>query len=200
MFSNVSKRTSNNNNIQMNFNTIFTKPPTLKQITKNPKPQQQPQSQPQKKDSGLSWGKHVWYFLHTLIEKVKDSHFNELRDDILKYIYIICTNLPCPMCSNHAKTTLDGMNFNSLRTKQQIKITLFNFHNLLNKQKGYPIFTESELSKYSNADLKLISVNFFNAYIDKNNNLKMMNQNMYRNMIIKEITAWFTKNYNCFNF
>ena len=72
--------------------------------------------------------------------------------------------------------------------------------NLLNKQKGYPIFTESELSKYSNADLKLISVNFFNAYIDKNNNLKMMNQNMYRNMIIKEITAWFTKNYNCFNF
>ena len=146
------------------------------------------------------WGPCIWKTIHTLTVKIKDSEFNNQKKGLIDIIYRICTNLPCPMCSNHAKTTLDGMNFNSLRTKQQIKITLFNFHNLLNKQKGYPIFTESELSKYSNADLKLISVNFFNAYIDKNNNLKMMNQNMYRNMIIKEITAWFTKNYNCFNF
>ena len=71
---------------------------------------------------------------------------------------------------------------------------------MLNKQKGYIIFTQAELSKYSNADFKRVIVNFFNAYIEKNNNLRMMNQNLHRAMIIKDLKTWFSHNQNKFNF
>ena len=148
----------------------------------------------------MQWGKHVWYFLHTFIEKVKDSEFETVRTDMLKFIYQICTNLPCPLCSEHARTHLNGVNFNSLQTKEQIKMTLFNFHNMLNKQKGYVIFTQAELSKYSNADFKKVIINFFNAYMERNNNLRMMNHNLHRSIIIKDLKIWFLHNQNKFNF
>ena len=38
----------------------------------------------------------------------------------------------------------------------QIKITLFNFHNLLNKQKGYPIFTINEENLYLKKGFNLL--------------------------------------------
>lgn len=200
MFSRISKRTiDSNNNIQMNINMY--KRPTLKQITTN-KPKETPRvSQPEKSQKqGMQWGKHVWYFLHTFIEKVKNSEFETVRTDILKFIFQICTNLPCPLCSEHARTHLNGINFNSLQTKEQIKMTLFNFHNMLNKQKGYIIFTQAELSKYSSADFKKVIINFFNAYMERNNNLRMMNHNLHRSIIIKELKIWFSHNQNKFNF
>lgn len=198
MFSRLSKRTTDNNNIQMNLNMY--KRPTLKQLTTN-KPKEVVVQQPEKNQKqGMQWGKHVWYFLHTFIEKIKDFEFENVRTDILKFIFQICTNLPCPLCSEHAKNHLNGINFNLLNSKQQVKITLFNFHNMLNKQKGYVIFTQAELSKYSNADFKRVIFNFFNAYIEKNNNLRMMNQNLHRALIIKDLKTWFSYNQNKFNF
>jgi len=199
MFSRISKRTTdNNNNVQMNLNMY--KRPTLKQITTN-KPKEIINNHTQKNNNqGMLWGKHVWYFLHTFVEKVKDSEFQSVRIDMLKFIYQICTNLPCPLCSEHAKTHLNNINFNSLQTKEQLKMTLFNFHNLLNKQKGYVIFTQAELSKYSNADFKKVIINFLNAYMERNNNLRMMNHNLHRSIVIKDLKNWFLHNQNKFDF
>ena len=200
MFSKISQRTSENArpmNLNMTYNRKHIQTPTKRAVQSNPVPIVSIQNQSNK---GMEWGKHVWFFLHTFIEKVKDDHFQYLRQDILKFIYRICTNLPCPLCSQHAKTHLDGINFNSLQSKNQIKMTLFNFHNLLNKQKGYELFPESGLSKYINADFRKVIVNFFNAYIDKNHNLRMMTHNMHRTMTIQDLQKWFRENYNKFYF
>ena len=200
MFSKVSQRTSENSrpmNLNMTYNRKQFQTPTKRPAQSKTPPTAPIQNQSNK---GMEWGKHVWTFLHTLIEKVKDDHFSYLRPDILKFIYKICTNLPCPLCSQHAKTHLDGINFNSLQSKTQIKMTLFNFHNMLNKQKGYQLFPENELSKYASADFKKVVVNFFNAYIDKNHNLRMMTHNMHRSMTVQELTTWFRENYSKFYF
>ena len=79
-------------------------------------------------------------------------------------------------------------------------MTLFNFHNLLSKQKGYELFPESGLTKYTSADFRKVIVNFFNAYIDKNNNLRMMTHNMHRSMTIQDLQIWFRDNYDKFYF
>ena len=85
----------------------------------------------------MKWGEPVWFFLHTISHKIKDDSFVQMRSDLLKYIYTICTNLPCPDCSNHAKTYLNGINFNNIKTKTDLQIMLFEFHNSVNARKGF---------------------------------------------------------------
>ena len=88
----------------------------------------------------MKWGESVWFLLHTLSEKVKPESFLEMRQGFLNIIYIICTNLPCPDCSAHAKMYLDNNQFNSIQSPEQLKIFIFNFHNSVNSRKGFPIF------------------------------------------------------------
>ena len=82
----------------------------------------------------VKWGEPTWFLLHTLSVKIKDSEFGRVRQDLLNKIYAICTNLPCPTCSQHAKTYLDGINFNSIQTKEDLIKMLFVFHNSVNQR------------------------------------------------------------------
>ena len=110
----------------------------------------------------MIWGEPTWFFLHTITHKVKDESFGIVRQQLLHYIYAVCTNLPCPFCALHAKTYLDAVNFNTIHTKNDLKHVLFAFHNEVNKRKQYPIFDINELDvKYSSA----ITVNIFNNFI-----------------------------------
>ena len=34
----------------------------------------------------MLWGKPTWYFLHCLGEKLKDSEFGHIRNQLLKYV------------------------------------------------------------------------------------------------------------------
>jgi hypothetical protein len=77
---------------------------------------QQPIQQPiqQSTVKKVKWGEPTWFLFHTLSVKIKESHFNMIRAQLLNNIYAICVNLPCPDCANHAKTYLDGINFNTI--------------------------------------------------------------------------------------
>ena len=82
----------------------------------------------------VKWGEPTWFLLHTLSVKVKESEFKNIRVELLNQIYAICTNLPCPDCANHAKNYLDGINFNTIQTKEDLKMLLYTFHNNVNKR------------------------------------------------------------------
>ena len=96
------KEATSENVRPMNLNTAYDRKqiqtPTKRPIQSIPQTTTPIQNQSNK---GMERGKHVWTFLHTLIEKVKDDQFPHLCSDILKFIYKICTNLPCPLCSQH---------------------------------------------------------------------------------------------------
>jgi len=143
----------------------------------------------------MKWGKPTWFLFHTLAEKVKDDVFPLIRKSLLEIIYSICCNLPCPDCANHAKVYLDGINFNTIQTKEDLKNMLFVFHNTVNKKKGFPIFTREELdSQYSMAITVNIINNFFVYYLIKNNVPKMIAQDMFRRRIIQNAKDWLNKN------
>ena len=120
------------------INYDMTRRPQPPQI---PQPQyrQLPQPQPivQKK---MKWGEPTWFLLHTLCEKVKDENFGEARQGLLSILYTICTNLPCPECSSHAKTYLNNINWTTIQTKTQLKRVIFDLHNSLNIKMGFRQF------------------------------------------------------------
>jgi len=147
------------------------------------------------KSNGMKWGQPTWFFLHTLAEKVNENRFQEIRKDLLEIIYSICTNLPCPDCSNHAKAYLDKINFNTIQTKNDLKNMLFIFHNNVNTKKSYTLFTLDELNtKYPLANTGNIFNLFFSHYLAKTGTPKMIALDMFRRRIFTRIKDWINTN------
>jgi hypothetical protein len=168
----------------------------------NVQPQQTPpppqQNQPEIKKS--NWGKPTWFLFHTLAEKVKEEFFPQVKNELFNIINIICINLPCPICAAHAKKYMEGINPRNIETKQQFKEMLFHFHNNVNILKNYPQFPISELDNmYPRANLSNIVQNFLFHFKDKSRNIRLINNEMYRNMVIKQVTTWLSKHAPYFN-
>jgi hypothetical protein len=148
----------------------------------------------------VKWGEPTWFLLHTLSVKIKDEQFPRIRQYLLNTIYAICVNLPCPTCAEHAKSYLDGINFNTIQTKEQLKQMLHAFHNSVNQRKGYPFFPYDQLdSKYSLAITNNILVNFMNHFTQRNYNIKLVAQELTRNQLCNQLKQWFNQNINVFH-
>lgn len=150
----------------------------------------------------MTWGEPTWYFLHCLAEKIKENEYSSKKDDILKIIYSICTNLPCPYCSNHAKIYLNKINFNTIDTKEELKKMLYMFHNNINSTKSYPLFSENQLhSKYKSMDFYQVINNFIYTFEKSGNGggLKLSTENMFRKNVLKEVKQWIRMNLQHFD-
>jgi len=148
----------------------------------------------------MKWGEPTWFLFHTLAEKVKDEHFQSIRYELLNTIVIICKNLPCPDCANHASEYMKKVDFNSIRTKQDLKLMLFQFHNVVNQKKQFPLFSINDLdSKYSNANLVNIIQTFMFHFQDKSHSIRMIANDLYRSRIADQLKIWFNNNIQHFN-
>lgn len=150
-------------------------------------------------DKKIKWGEPTWYLLHTMSYKVKNNVFPQIKNELLNIIYTICTNLPCPSCSEHARQYLDRINVRGIQTKEDLKIALFNFHNEVNKKKGYPIFLYDDCeAKYSKAIPINIIQNFMPYFADKSRSPKLMASDFQKSYIVKMLKEWFQKNIGVF--
>jgi len=162
-----------------------------------PPPQPTPQ-EPEKKR--MIWGEPTWFFLHTVAEKVKAESFAIVRADLLKHIYNVCTNLPCPFCAKHAKIHLDSINFSRISTKEELKMMLYTFHNIVNAKKNYPIFPREELdAKYSLANTRNIFTHFIIHFNDTYRAPGMIADDLFRKQLSKTLVEWFNQNNIHFN-
>jgi hypothetical protein len=153
----------------------------------------QPESEPEAKK--MLWGPAIWFFFHTLAEKVKEESFSSIKAELLNNIYAISVNLPCPMCATHAKEYLDKINFNSIQCKDDLKNMLFQFHNEVNKRKNYPLFSRDELDeKYSKAVTVNIIKNFMFFFKDRSRSPKLIANDLQRTRIATILNTWFSTN------
>jgi hypothetical protein len=149
---------------------------------------------------GMTWGSPTWTFLHTFAEKIKDEHFDKLRNEVLKNIFTICTNLPCPDCSLHSKNYLNSQNFNTIKNRSQLKTMLYEFHNSVNLRKGNDLFNRADLDeKYSNRMLKSDFYNFIIKFKDRGANNRFIHEDVYRSQIAKDLIKWFNANKEFFD-
>lgn len=143
----------------------------------------------------MRWGEPTWFAFHTLAEKVKEESFPLIRHELLNIINTICNNLPCPECAKHATAYMNSINFNSIQTKEHLKIMLFNFHNEVNRKKGFPIFEYEDLQpKYSKANLIPILQNFMRHFEDKTGSFRLIADEMHRSRLCSHIRTWLKNN------
>lgn len=148
----------------------------------------------------VKWGEPIWFLLHTLSIKVKESEFQRIRTELLNNVYAICVNLPCPDCSNHAKTYLDNINFNTIQTKMDFIMLIHKFHNDVNKMKGYPHFPFEQLhEKYSLAITNNMIRNFMIHFSDRNRSKKLLATDLSRANLCNILKNWFNINIHSFD-
>lgn len=143
----------------------------------------------------MTWGSPTWYFLHTLAEKIDEDKFQEIKSGLLTIIFMVVSNLPCPICSNHGKDFLNSVNFNTIENKDDLKLLLFNFHNLVNSRKHYAIFTVDQLNeKYSSAITRNIFQNFMIHFTKKSGNIRLIADDLHRQSMISSIKQFLNIN------
>ncbi len=189
---------ANQTNKQRNVPPMPIVLPPTRTITRNVV--EQPAATDTTKPKKMKWGEPTWYLFHALAEKVKEDRFQAIRAELLNTIYVICKNLPCPMCANHATQYMNAINFNTIQTKKDLIDLLWNFHNEVNKRKNFAVFPYEELSeKYSRANLINIIQVFMVHFKDKHASLRMIADDMYRQQISTKMQDWFRKNIQNFN-
>lgn len=148
----------------------------------------------------MRWGEPTWFAFHTLAQKVKEDAFPLIRLELLNMINMICNNLPCPQCAKHATQHMNSINFNSIQTKSQLQIMLFNFHNDVNRRKAFPIFKYEDLEpKYSKANLIPVLQNFMRFFEDKTGSFRLIADEMQRARLCNHIRTWFQHNLHHFD-
>ena len=134
------------------------------------------------------WGNTIWYLFHTIAHKIKEEEFLNSKKDLIFLINTICSNLPCPECSNDAINILNKVDLNKINTKQEFKIFLFNFHNHVNKKLEKQIFNEKDLDdKYSKANILSLYKNFNIIFLSNSNIPQLMSQSFHRQYNLPKI-------------
>jgi len=148
----------------------------------------------------MKWGEPTWFFLHTMAQKIKPEYFQQVRQGLLYQINSICRNLPCPDCAGHAAQHLDKSNFNRIQSKEELITFLYNFHNVVNKKKGFQIFPKEDLyDKYSKANTINIINNFLFHYSDKSKSIRMISNDMFRTRVVSDLKVWMNNNLQYFD-
>ena len=155
---------------------------------------------PPTEDGRSRWGPSIWYLFHTLSFKIKEEEFSSICVELLDIIKIICKNLPCPSCAQHATEYMQRLNYNSIQNKNDFKMFFFNFHNDVNKRIEKSMFSKEELdNKYVSANTLNIIKNFVQVFQYKNSSFNMIANDMQRQRQIDLIKIWFNNNVQKFD-
>ena len=148
----------------------------------------------------MKWGEPTWFLFHTLAQKIKDDCFQKIKDELFNNIIVICGNLPCPTCANHALEYMKRVQFSSIRTKNDLKKLFYLFHNEVNTRKGFGVFPYDQLDeKYSKANTLNIIQYFFQFFQDTHSSVHMIANDMHRLRVTKKLKEWFQANIDCFD-
>ena len=145
------------------------------------------------------WGNATWYLFHTLSFKMKDQYFDELKNDFLNICLNICTNLPCPDCSDHAVAIMKNLNRDNIKTKKDLQLFFFDFHNSVNRRVRKPVFNEEQMFMYHKAITNNIVFNYITIMSKNQNNIKLLSNSFHRDMTMNYFKKWITHNGSKFN-
>jgi hypothetical protein len=146
------------------------------------------------------WGPSTWTLFHTLAEKIKDEHFNDIKHELLAYVKRICANLPCPDCAAHATQFISKLTPAHFANKQNFKLFLLHFHNSVNERTGKRPFALEELdAKYNRANTFVIVPYFIKVYSYRTTNVRLLMNSFQKDILIKDFIKWMRDNSSKFD-
>ena len=143
------------------------------------------------------WGPPTWKFIHTIIVKIKEEHFERILPQLYVFIVRICTFLPCPECSQHATAFLREVNIKNIKSKDDLAKIFFVLHNMVNKRLGKPQFIDKNLHYYGSLSL-INTYNQFSQNYHTHGNMSMITDSFHRRMIQRDLKQWIMANYGFF--
>ena len=102
------------------------------------------------------WAVPTWVFFHTIAEKINENFLKKNTTNVLRFIKLVCDNLPCPDCREHASHYLSSVKPHHIDTKEKFKDLFFTFHNNINRRLRKPVFQKKGLAKFENGRLDVI--------------------------------------------
>lgn len=151
----------------------------------------------------MKWGAPTWTLFHTLAQKVDEKQFSRISKELIDLIKTVCHTLPCPDCASHAGHYVTSVNWNLITTKQQLIDQMWQFHNDVNRRKGFPFFPHELLeSTYSNKNVFEVVQVFMYHYEDKHSKgpNSAIAAKYHRQRISTRLKSWFNANIQSFNF
>ena len=140
------------------------------------------------------WAIPTWFFLHGIAEKINEQYYHKNYKEVFNLIRLICNNLPCPYCREHASAYCNLLIDNKINTKDKLKNELFIFHNNVNKKINKKIFDKTILDKYKNIDIfkayQLFDKQFYKQYVANHDF-----QGWKRNRIREKLNSYFYKHW-----
>jgi hypothetical protein len=206
MFSYVHKKTmrpaiqqpANNNNIGQSM--VFGTRQRHVAIPMTPAVEQQQQQQANQPIlPKMKWGRPIWTFFHVLSKKIKDEYFNLVINDFFRFVSLICSALPCPVCSAHASQYIKSINFKNIKNKEDLINFFFVFHNAVNQRKGYVVLQKDNIPAYETANTIAVIKNFVLAFEDKSRSMKLMADDLARARISAQFKTWINQNIQYFD-
>ena len=143
------------------------------------------------------WGPPTWILFHTLIAKLTDDGFNTIGLQLFSYIKRICNNLPCPDCAQHATQFLSRVNMATIKTKDELRNTMYIFHNMVNKRKNKPMYHVNDLEKYKSNN-SIERYNNFIAHFKTKGNMKLLADSFQRKLLVNDFKKWIMLNIRFF--
>lgn len=146
------------------------------------------------------WGTVTWKLFHTLAEKLKDEHQSHIPM-LLNQIHMICHNLPCPTCKEHAIQSFKTCHLNKIINKEQLIKFLWEFHNIVNiRKKRNKMGLEDCHKLYKNARTKNIVIDFLNIFSLNARNEKGMMATFHRAKCINNFKRYLREHHLKFNY
>ena len=148
------------------------------------------------------WGNAAWFLIHTMPEKLKDEHASPNEIAELRNVLInICYNLPCPVCSSHAKSKIAQVNLNEISSKEIMKNFFFKLHNTINNDLNKTTYSWQEFeNRYCLANTREIVLYFIQIFRRINSgNFKMLMTKMETDSSIDNLVNYLNHNAHKFN-
>ena len=179
--------------------------PTINQNqhqNQQPQPQYKTEPSPNIPKKVMKWGEPTWTLFHTLAQKIDENEFSRVRLELFDLINTICHTLPCPDCASHAGQYISKVNWTLINNKQKLIDLMWQFHNDVNRRKGYPLFNHDLLEKtYGGKNVIEVVRIFMYHYEDKYSKgpNSAIAAKFHRQRIAFRLKTWFNENVKYFS-
>ena len=136
------------------------------------------------------FGSSTWLFIHSLIENINYNNITILSvyNICIKICYIFQSNF---YNNNNLSIFFSKINKNNLKTKEDIKILFFKFHNFINYKLNIPLFSYNNMNIYENNNIFAIYNLYYNIYIK---NIKIIINKNQTIELLKELNQFIQNN------
>jgi len=145
------------------------------------------------------WGPPTWNLFHTIIEKVKDEEFLNIKNTLFHFIRRICSILPCPDCSAHATLFLSKVNPDGIKTREDFRNMLAFFHNVVNRRRHTPMINITSILETYKTNNLIVVYNTFIKEFNTRGNIKLMSDSMQRRFVVSDFRKWIMTNITKFS-